>query len=81
MSQVKLFTRKVCPNCKTMQAVLNHMLKGDYETFDIEENQEAHDHVTFAGYRSVPVVQVGEQLYGFKDIREMELAIEALKAA
>lgn len=58
-----VYSKKVCPNCTKVKALLDS--KGvKYTEIDIETNAAGRDVVISHGLRSVPQVFWGEQLIG-----------------
>lgn len=77
---VVLYSSTTCANCKTTEAILDHMLgEGNYTVKKVDQDAEAMDDIALRGFRSVPVVRVGDEWFDNHNVRPMELAIEKLK--
>ena len=63
---ITIYTQPNCSQCEQTKRYLT-MKEVPYETVDITEDQEAFDFVVSLGYKSVPVVVVGDSHWsGFR---------------
>lgn len=60
---IKLYTKSVCPKCMLIKATLDNA-GVEYETINIEENEEAKNKVVEAGFMAVPVMETDGELIG-----------------
>ena len=60
---MKLYTKTVCPKCLWVKSELAQAgLTAD--VVNLDENQEATKKITDAGFSSVPILEVGDELIG-----------------
>lgn len=60
---MKLYTKTVCPKCLWVKSEL--VQAGiEAEVVNLDHNQEALQRVTEAGFSSVPILQVNDELIG-----------------
>lgn len=60
---MKLYTKTVCPKCLYVKSELAQA-GIEAEIVNLDHNQEAMQKVTEAGFSSVPILQINEELIG-----------------
>lgn len=59
--EIKVYSKNNCPQCMFTKMMLNN--EGhEYTEVNIDEDKEARDELVSKGYRSAPVVFVGEDV-------------------
>ena len=73
MSDVKIYTKSVCPYCVNLKALLKE-LKISYEEIDLTNQQELREKISQDnnGWRTVPMVFLKEKFVGgFTDFKKI----------
>lgn len=71
MSNIKLYTRTVCPKCVLVKSVLESR-EIEYEVLNTDENKEAREEIIAQGFMSAPILKVGDTYYnGIPEIQKV----------
>lgn len=72
---MKLYTKTVCPKCLWVKSELSQV-GIDAELINIDQNAEAYEKITSAGFASVPILEWNGELIG--DVPQILAKIEAI---
>jgi glutaredoxin 3 len=73
MNKVIVYTTSVCPYCSSAKALLKN-LNADFEEINLDHQQELRAKLSAEnnGYRTVPMIFIGEQFIGgFDDMNKL----------